>query len=88
MIHPPYHAYPTPQTAHGYPNETLKTRLEGVSFTYLKTPRAQSHISIPYKLTIWIYAVRKFQTPHSLFYQGFLISFMLRLCLKDLILSF
>ena len=34
LTHPPHHAYPTTQTTHGYPNETLKTNLEGAPFTF------------------------------------------------------
>ena len=36
----------------------------------LNNPQNQSPVSISYKLAIWIYVVRPFQTPHTLFYQG------------------
>ena len=72
----------------GKPNETLKTIQKVLPLHILNTPQTQSSVSILFKLAIWIYAVRPFQTPHILFYQGFfgLVLYPI-LCLGDLILS-
>ena len=46
---------------------SLQNNLEGDPLNFLHTPQNQSPVSIPYKLAIWIYVVRPFQTPCILF---------------------
>ena len=67
---PPPAWLPNSSTAHRYLNKAKKKTMSKVfPLHILNTPQTQSLISIPYKLTIWIYDVSMFQTPHTLFSQ-------------------
>ena len=61
---------------------TLKHYLEGAPFIYSKCFSNPISVSISYKLAIWIYIVRPYQTPlPSLLSRAFLISFAQELVL-------
>ena len=71
VTHPPLACLSNISNSPWVLKRNFKIKLKG-ALHILNTLQTQPPASTPYKLAIWIYAVRSSQIPHTLFYQGLL----------------